>query len=178
MQKQMVLVAAAVALTLAGVSDGYAELKGEPFQLSLVNPVQIRSEQADISILRVNLIYGRNVSVVGLDIGLINHNTGGVSKGLQYGLGGYVEGDFVGWQDNAISVVRGEFTGFQSGFYNEIATGEAFQMGLINRATDMSGFQLVLVNYTKAMYGLQIGLVNVIRSKEKLPFFPIVNWSF
>jgi hypothetical protein len=169
---------ATFALLLAGSSDGYAELRGEPFQLALVHPVQVRSEQAEISILRFSLIYGRNVSVVGLDVGLINHSTGGVSKGLQYGLGGYVEGDFIGWQDNAISVVEGDFLGFQSGFYNQLNTGEAFQMGFINRATDMSGLQLGLVNYTERMYGLQVGLVNVIRSKEKLPFFPIVNWSF
>jgi hypothetical protein len=166
------------ALCFTGISTGHAEMRGDPFQLALVNPIQIRSEEAEISILRVNLIYGRNVSVVGLDIGLINHSTGGVSKGFQYGLGGYVQGDFIGWQDNAISIVEGDFLGFQSGFYNQINTGEAFQMGFVNRATDMSGLQLGLINYTEGMYGLQVGLVNVIRSKEKLPFFPIVNWSF
>jgi hypothetical protein len=29
-----------------------------------------------------------------------------------------------------------------------------------------------------SMYGLQIGILNIIKSKEKLPILPLVNWSF
>lgn len=163
---------------LLGTGNALADQQGEPFQLALFNPLQIRDESASITALRLNIIYGKNVSVSGLDVGLANHCTGGQSVGLQYGLVGFIEGDFMGWQDNAVSIVRGSFTGYQSGFYNHCGHGEGFQMGLVNRATGMRGLQLGLVNYTEAMYGLQIGLVNIIRNKERLPVFVFVNWSF
>ena len=128
--------------------------------------------------LRVNRIYGKNVSVKGLDIGIANHCTGGISKGLQWGIVGFVEGDFVGWQDHFVNIVGGTFTGFQSGFYNDLDNGEAFQLGFINRARTVSGFQLGFINYTEGMYGLQIGLINFIQDKDKFPVLPLVNWSF
>ena len=161
-----------------GAGDGFADQEGEPFQLALFHPLQIREESASITAIRLNIIYGRNVSVTGLDVGIANHCTGGQSLGLQYGLLGFVEGDFMGWQDNAVSIVYGGFTGFQSGLYNHCGRGEGFQMGFVNRATDMRGFQLSVVNYTETMYGLQVGLVNIIHRKERLPFFVLVNWSF
>jgi hypothetical protein len=161
-----------------GIKDATADVEGEPFQLALFNPLQIREESASITALRLNLIYGKNVSVAGLDIGIANHCTGGQSLGLQYGLVGLVEGDFMGWQDNGINITVRGFTGFQSGFYNHCGQGEGFQLGFVNRATDMRGLQVALVNYTETMYGLQVGLVNIIKQKERLPVFVIVNWSF
>ncbi len=157
------------------VSAQEAEL---PLQLSLFNPVQARPEDTSIFLLRINLIYGKNVSVKGLDIGIANHCTGGISKGLQWGIVGFIEGDFIGWQDQFVNIVGGTFTGFQSGFYNDLDNGEAFQLGFINRARTVSGFQLGFVNYTEGMYGLQIGLINFIQDKDKFPVLPIVNWSF
>jgi hypothetical protein len=163
---------------MLGVGNGVAGEEGEPFQLAFFCPLQIRDEHTSITALRLDLIYGKNVSVTGLDIGIANHCTGGQTLGLQYGLVGLVEGDFMGWQDNAISIVYGAFTGFQSGFYNHCGRGEGFQMGIVNRATDMRGFQLGMVNYCETMYGLQVGLVNIIERKERLPVFVLVNWSF
>jgi hypothetical protein len=163
---------------MLGAPQGFAEEAAKPFQFALFHPLQIRDESASITALRFNLIYGKNVSVSGLDIGLANHCTGGESVGLQYGLVGFTEGDFVGWQDNAICITQGRLTGFQSGLYNQCGQGEGFQMGFVNRAIDMRGFQLGLVNYTETMYGLQIGLVNIIQRKETLPVFVIANWSF
>jgi len=148
------------------------------FELALWSPVQIRSVDDDIRILRFALFYGKNVSVKGLDLGLVLRSTGGVSKGLQHSLVGLNDGDFVGWQGSFVSITRGEFTGFQQGFYNEIGSGEAFQFGFVNRARNVSGLQLGVVNLADNMYGIQIGLVNVIRSKDSMVFLPIVNWSF
>ena len=171
-------VLAVLVICSLGIRNGVAGEEGKPFQLALFHPLQIRDEHASITALRLNLIYGKNVSVTGLDIGIANHCTGGRTLGLQHGLVGFVEGDFMGWQDNAISFVKGKFTGFQSGLYNHCGQGEGLQMGLVNRATDMRGFQLGLVNYTETMYGLQVGLVNIIERKETLPVFILVNWSF
>ena len=170
-------VMAVVILLGVAVESGFAE-GSATLQLALFTPVQIRDASLSIRLLRVNLIYGRNVSVQGLDIGLINHCTGGTSVGLQYGIAGYVEGSFAGWQNNAIDVVRERFSGLQSGLYNQMGHGEAVQWGFINVASDVTGLQLGILNYTQKMHGLQIGIVNVIRQKENLPVLPLINWSF
>jgi hypothetical protein len=39
------------------------------------------------------------VSVKELDVGLVARNTSEESKGAQWALAGYVEGDFIGWQN-------------------------------------------------------------------------------
>jgi hypothetical protein len=168
---------ALITVSLLGVGEGYGEAE-KPFQLAIFHPLQLRDENTSIVALRVSLLYGRNVAVKGLDIGLVNHCTGGESLGLQYGLVGYVEGDFMGWQDNSVSIVKGRFSGVQTGIYNEIDNGVGLQMGWGNKARDMRGLQLGLVNYTETMHGLQIGLLNIIRQKETLPVFIFVNWSF
>lgn len=136
----------------------------KPVQLSLFTPVQIFPEDNPIVGVRLNLIYGRNISVTGLDLGLVNHTTTGMSKGVQFAMVGLADSDFMGWQDNTVNVVRGNFEGFQCGF--------------VNYANYASGFQLGVVNYAASMKGLQIGLVNVIRQGGAFPVFPFVNWSF
>jgi len=169
------LLAVVVVLGVA-VESGLAD--GAAFQLALFAPIQLRDESLSIRALRINLIYGRNVSVQGLDIGLVNHCTGGNTVGLQHGLVGYVGGNFAGWQNNGVDVVKGRLTGLQSGIYNQMDNGEAVQWGLVNVASDVAGLQVGLVNYTQKMNGLQIGLVNIIRQKEDLPVLPLINWSF
>jgi len=177
--KRLVVTGLLAIAILAGVAvdSGLAE-DTAAFQLALINPVQLRDESLSILVLRLNLIYGKNVSVHGLDLGLINHSTGGTSLGLQYGLVGYVEGSFVGWQNNVIDIVKERFTGLQSGLYNQIGQGEAVQYGGLNVANSMSGLQLGLINYTRTMYGLQLGILNIIKDKDKLPVLPLINWDF
>ncbi len=135
-----------------------------PVQVSLFTPVQIFPEGDAISGLRFNFLYGRNSVVTGVDLGLVNHTTSGVSKGWQWGLVGLVEEDFVGFQDNGVNIVKGSF--------------EGFQWGVVNYAHSANGFQLGLVNYAVNLKGLQIGLVNIIKQGGQFPVFPIVNWSF
>ncbi len=150
------------------------------FELSLFPGVQLRGEDSAIRILRLGL-YNRNVSIQGLDVGIVNQTTGGISKGAQFGVVGIAEGDFSGWQANFVSIAEGEFNGLQgigATLYNEIDHGEAVQIGLFNRARDIRGFQLGIVNWAENMHGIQIGLINIISGKESLQFLPIVNWSF
>jgi hypothetical protein len=174
-----VVAAAVAAVILLGVAAQSSFAEGSAaFQLALFAPIQLRDESLSIRALRLNLIYGRNVSVQGLDVGLVNHCTGGASLGLQYGLVGYNEGDFAGWQNNAVNVIKGHLTGLQSSIYNQAGQCEGVQYGLVNVASGASGLQLGLVNYARTMHGLQIGLVNVIRQKEDLPVLPLINWSF
>ena len=168
-----------LAAALVGApTDLEAQSAEKPFEFSLFSPIQVRSQSDAIQILRLSLIYGRNLSVKGLDVGLVARSTGGVSKGLQYALVGIVDGDFVGWQNNGVSIARGEYTGLQTGVYTDAARGEVVQIGLFNRARDVSGFQLGFVNYADNLHGLQIGLLNVISSKEAFGILPLVNWKF
>jgi len=141
-----------------------AMARNRPIQLALFTPVQVFPEDNPISGVRLNLIYGRNVFVTGLDLGLVNHTTTDISKGVQLGMVGLVDSDFVGWQHNSVNVTKGNFKGFQ--------------WGIVNYANYANGFQLGVVNYAVSMKGLQIGLVNIIRQGGAFPVFPIVNWSF
>lgn len=143
-------------------SSLYAQEK--PFQLSLITPVQVVPAGQAIKGVRLNLIYGRNTAVKGVDLGLVNHTTTGVTKGWQTGLVGVVDTDFKGYQDNWVNVTKGRFEGFQSGIYDH--------------ARDMHGFQFGLVNYAETMYGLQVGLINIIRKGHGHPVLPLINWSF
>ena len=142
--------------------DGLTEEKA--VQLSLFNPLQIRPEDTSIKYFRFNLIYGKNTSLVGLDLGLVNHLTAGESKSLQVGFVNWVEADLKGLQCGAVNATKGTFTGWQWGF--------------INYSGHTKGFMLGFVNYSETMYGLQIGLINIIRDGGMLPFFPIFNFSF
>ena len=136
----------------------------QPVQLSLFNPVQLRSEDTAIKIFRFNLIYGKNTSLVGLDLGLANHLTAGESQTLQIGCVNWVDADCKGLQYGFLNVTKGNFTGWQWGF--------------VNTAGHAKGFMLGFVNVADSMYGLQIGLINVIKEGGMLPIFPIFNFSF
>jgi hypothetical protein len=163
-----------LAVVLASASARAEEAK--PVQLALWSPAQIFPPSAAIHGVRLNLIYGVNTEVVGLDLGIANWTTANC-KGLQYGIIGDCEGTFTGWQANFINISSG-FEGFQSGLYNGADKCHGFQWGWINNTKSMRGFQLAFVNLTEQMNGLQIGIVNVIRDKSSLPILPIVNWKF
>lgn len=141
-----------------------AQAQDKPIQLALLNPIQLYPEGEAITGIRLSLLYGKNTTVTGLDWGLVNHTTKGISKGVQFGLVGFAEADFVGWQDCWINVTKGNF--------------EGLQWGLFNYANYAHGLQLGFVNYAKSMKGLQIGLINFIETGGQFPVFPIVNWSF
>ena len=143
-------------------ADGLAEEKA--VQLSLFNPLQIRPEDTSIKYFRFNLIYGKNTSLVGLDLGLVNHLTAGESKALQVGFANWVDADLKGLQYGCLNATKGTFTGWQWGF--------------VNYSGHTKGFMLGFVNYSETMYGLQIGLINIIKDGGMLPVFPIFNFSF
>jgi len=149
-----------------------------PINLSLFNPIQITNENTSVTAFRFSLIYGRNADVAWVDLGLVNRTTGS-GKGLSWNGIGMIDGDFTGWQNGIANITKGHFVGYQSGWiYNRAGSGSGFMWGLYNSSSDFSGLQIGLVNICDRMNGLQIGLVNIIKSKEKLKFFPIVNWSF
>lgn len=158
-----ILTAPGLALLVIMSLAGVAQAQEKPIQLSLFAPIQLVDEGSAVSGLRLSLIYGKNTNVTGLDWGLINHTTSGLSKGVQWGLVGINEGDFLGWQGNWINITKGNV--------------EGLQWGLFNQANYVNGVQIGLVNTTNTMKGLQIGLLNFIKQGGQFPVFPIVNWS-
>jgi hypothetical protein len=67
----------ALALIALAVLAPAARAQGpSPVQLSLFTPVQIVPADRSVSGLRLNLIYGKNADVTGVDWGLVNHDTG------------------------------------------------------------------------------------------------------
>ncbi len=136
----------------------------EPVNVALFNPVQIFPENNSIQGLRINFIYGKNVSMEGLDWGLVNSTGSGGMTGIQWGFININEGNVVGWQSGAINLNDNNVKGFQWGWFN--------------KGNHVSGLQLGLVNMAESLYGLQIGLINFIKTGGQFPVFPIVNWSF
>lgn len=163
MQKISILFFVVIVFVCSFFSTTHAQEK--PIQISLVTPVQIFPENYGIVGLRLNLIYGRQAYVQGIDWGLINVTTGGTSKGIQVGLVGLNDGNFVGLQYNFVNITHGSFKGLQWGFVNNAGTMSGLQLGFINIADNM-------------LSGLQIGLINIIHKGGAFPFFPIINWSF
>jgi hypothetical protein len=151
----------------------------KPFQIALLGPpLQLVSDVESINGLRVNLLYGVNRNVSGFDVGVINRVDQDFA-GVQIGLVGFTDRHGKWWQANAINFTREEFTGAQTGLVNLSGSGEGLQLGpLFNRTGEFSGFQMALVNVADDLYGVQVGLLNIIRSKERFPFVPIVNWKF
>lgn len=161
-KKFMLTVIVAIALLFVSASAQTKDTK--PFQLALIAPIQVFSQDYSVTGIRINLIYGSNTSVTGLDWGLVNRTTGDGSMGAQVGLVGLANSDYSGYQGNFVNVVEGNMQGLQWGF--------------VNYAHYANGFQFGLVNYAATMKGLQIGLVNIIGRGGAFPIFPIVNWSF
>ncbi len=160
-----------IALLALSLLPGLTEAQENPFQIAFVGPT-------------MQLIYGVNRNVTGLDIGVINH-TNGEMAGVEFGIVNLTDGPFTGWQAGIINVTQGQFTGLQwapwtiLSLANFAEAAEGAQIAAaFNRAEYMHGFQLSLVNVAEDMYGVQVGLINIIRSKPSLWILPIVNWKF
>ena len=143
-----------------------AGLGGNPatgLQLSLCNPLQIFPENFDVSGLRLNLIYGRNSNLRGLDVGIVN-DIPGVVEGFQCGIGN----------------LAGDLSGLQLGAYNSASSSSMglCQIGAVNIGKDINGLQLGLFNMCNTISGVQIGVFNFITQSDFVIFCPIINAQF
>jgi len=169
---------ALAALATIGVSFGSVAAQEKPIQLSVFPPIQITAEDQSVSAIRLSLLFGRNANVTGLDWSFIANHTTGDQLGVQFGLGALVEGDFTGWQANAVNLTRGEMHGLQTGFVNVASTGRGVQWAGVNYAKqNYRGLQVAIVNYAQSLNGVQVGLINIIKEGGMFPVFPIVNWG-
>jgi hypothetical protein len=131
--------------------------------LALITPVSLAKADDAVTAFRFNLIYGKNTSVKMVDLGLINHTTSGLSKGLEWGFLNFSEGEVSGIQLGGININKG--------------TAKGFQWAGINYAANAGGLQLALVNYAEKIQGIQIGAINIIKEGGFLPVMIIANWN-
>ncbi|HEY4743725.1 MAG TPA: hypothetical protein VIH45_03645 [Desulfuromonadaceae bacterium] len=166
----------AILLSCCALSAQAAEWT--PFQLSLVNPVQLFPEESRVQGVRINLLYGVNREVDGLDYGPVNRTTG-TTQGVQTGafpFGGInITGDLYGMQVGGVlgglNIAGGEVHGVQiSGIFagiNRAGNVSGVQLsgiiGGINKAENVSGVQIagtfLGVNLAKNVQGFQLGTI-------------------
>lgn len=148
-----------------------------PVQISLCDPVQTSPNVCDVCGLRVNVIYGKNHNVTGVDLGLINHVTGDM-KGLELGAINVVEGEMSGMQTGLFNCCS-NLNGVQNGLINVCENkADGVQRGFINQARDVNGLQWGLINISRNLNGVQLGLINIQKSRYHFRVMPIINIAF
>jgi hypothetical protein len=169
-------------LLVVGLAAGTASAQDEKFiNLALFNPVQIYNETTDVKGIRLTAFWSKNANVTGFDWGWIAlGQVTGDFKGVQWNPINMVGGHSTGWQAGLVNYTQGGYLGLQTAAVNyDMGAGEGVQFGFVNIGKETSGLQLGFFNMTETMTsGIQIGIINVIKSKEKLPILPLVNWSF
>jgi len=163
-------------------------------QLAVFNPVQLFRESYDVYGLRLNLPYGKNVSVYGADIGVFGW-AANEAGALQLGVANRC-GSLAGAQIGGLcNVVDKEMSGFQLAAFSMAGQlGNGLQLGVVNVSGenysgvqiggfnygrgDVYGLQLGVVNVATTMTGLQFGLLNFIWKSQFLTFAPILNGYF
>ena len=175
----LVLILAATALPAA------AEV---PFQFATVG---VRApESPDVNGARLTLLYGKNRSVRGLDLGFFSFSETERLDGFQSVFGmARVSGDSSGFSGAFINLHSGSHNGVNAGFLNQVEElkGGA-NIGFVNitnrysmldvgglNISDRSSAQVGFLNVSKHIEGVQIGLVNVAENGF-LPIFPFFNF--
>jgi hypothetical protein len=148
-----------------------------PLQLSLWEPVQLFPEDFDVYGIRLNLAYGSNKSVAGLDAGLVNvaalgqngvalglvnisdHSSGINAGGMNYTT--RLAGGQFGLLNTAQDAVSGCQIGGLMNLSDQVRGMQAHCGILGNGAVDVAGTQLVLLagyNLTDRITGLQMAM--------------------
>jgi len=171
------LVLCGVPIALVVFFGGHAalaqSLSWTPAQISLLpTVVQLPTEDAPVKGLSLNLYYGVQPSVSGLQLGLVSEVetdlkgvdlnmislTGKDVRGMQFALVNYVEVDAKGVQLGGFSnLTKGALTGAQLSVGNASGSGRGVQMGFFNSGgTEFGGMQLGAVSLvTGKLRGVQ-----------------------
>jgi hypothetical protein len=150
------------ALVITTLSASPAMAADKPVNLSLFSPIALVKPEDGVTAFRFNLLYGKNTSVKGVDLGLVNHTTT-LSSGLQWGFININDGNFKGLQIAPINYNKG--------------TTDGLQWSTFNYAGTAGGLQLAFVNYAQSLQGIQIGLVNIAKTGGRFPVMVIANWK-
>ncbi len=133
-------------------------------QFSFAHPIQVFPEYHNIIGARINLGYGKNLDLLGVDVGVVNELR--TLIGIQAGL--------VNFSCGMIDDLHkgGVIAGLQAALIANLALGDLFgiQIGLANDARNVYGCQIGgLINHSaENLYGLQVGLINLCNA---YPFF-------
>lgn len=153
-----------------------------------------------IHISSLNLLWGNNGGVYGLEIGVLGNRLTRPMEGMQVSPGfNWVENDVMGWQIGGVfNYNQGDLYGWQlSGLFNGSENSHGWQLAglgnlsrnlygtqmslLSNIATDVYGFQLAgLTNFANGkLYGAQIGGVGNIAwgGKSAVQLAGMFNYS-
>jgi hypothetical protein len=163
---------------LAGAGDAASQTPSfTPLQISVLPVAQIFREDLPVRGIRLNLVYGRQQWVTGLDAGFFNEVRQDMS-GLGVGIVNLSYGDASGVQLALTNSVDGRFRGLQTALAN-VNEGDlsGIQLGGLNVTEDGSGMQLGLWNRASSLKGVQLGLINI-NANGFLPFFPFINFGF
>lgn len=159
-----------------------------PFQLAM--PRVQAPRDPDVEGVRLVLLYGENVRVTGLDLGLAALSEAKVQSGLTLNLGvSIVHGTSSGAPIALVNVHRGHDRGVNFAFVNAVETAKTgANVGFVNitsraSAVDIGGLnvseesstQIGMLNVTREIRGLQIGLLNF-AGNGFLPVFPLFNY--
>lgn len=157
-----------------------AEESAAPFQLSLIEQVQLFPEDESVCGARLGLLSARNQNVSGFDGVVLASLTDDNQVGVQLSLYSQAGGDLLGLQAGVLRAnVDGAVTGVQ---ISNLATHSGPLTGvqissLYNRAHGVRGLQIALVNDAQDLKGVQLGLLNVNRTGW-LPVVPFLNFGF
>lgn len=151
--------------------------KATGLQLAFVEPLQIFPKTYDVFGLRLNILYGRNQNLRGLDCGVVNVGEG-LMEGLQVGAANWVSG-LAGAQIGAYNMIEESVQGsFQLGAFNNAYNFLGLQLGAVNHSQQVHGVQIGLINMCVTIDGVQIGIINIISQSEFLVFSPLFNAQF
>lgn len=145
-------------------------------QISIWAPqTQLVPDYIDVSGLKINLPYGSNQNMAGLDLGLVSIN--GNTAALQVNFFNRSYESFSGLQVGLVNLA-GASDGISLSLFNSTeGISRGLDIALVNTALEHRGIQFGLVNYTEFLTGFQIGFVNIV-TKSTVPFFPIINFCF
>ena len=176
-----IFTAVLIAFTL--ITSLHAGDKGEkatPFQYSIFNPIQLFSEDYNVYGVRLNLLYGVNNSIYGVDLGGYSRTTGDF-----YGVQAAV---VVAMREQDCSAVTmagianlslGDDGGAAFAGFMNVASGQytGLQAACINHARKFTGVQLGALNHCDDFKGFQFGLINICKD-QSLPFTILINFRF
>lgn len=129
--------------------------------------VQLPTEDAPVRGFSLNLYYGVQPSVSGLQVGLINEEEAEL-KGVDLGMVSLVGKSMVGVDAALVSYVEEEVTGAQLGMWSNQAKGKltGAQFGLGNGAASGQGVQLGIFSSGGSEFvGGQLGAVGLVTGK-------------
>lgn len=154
------------------------------FQASLAYPIGSNglSSMDYSNKFSLNILYGLNGGLNGVEIGsILNYNKGDV-RGFQLsGVSNFNTGYSRGFLLSGVSTMcldsaSGLFISGVLNYTNQNLKG--FQLATVNIANDISGFQLGVFNYARKLKGAQLGVINILNNgTEGLPIglFSIVK---